>query len=249
VDLTARVTFERQGPANHAANYYWHRKRREVLRLIQRNVSKMSDVRRVVELGCGPGQDMVLLRDALDHLDARFEGVEAAPECLARARARVAALGLDDITFREADVTRQLPYGDGSVCLVYCSEVLEHLPNAAPVVSEIARVLRPGGFALITTPSEPNPFQASFYLRRRIERHRRQLMESPRRLEDGTPLYGHVGLKTFRAWDGVFSAQGLSLEDAARGPIWYGGSSWMSNDLVLPEPMTFRTASNSSQKP
>lgn len=48
-----------------------------------------------------------------------------------------------------------LPFQDGSIDLCLSSEVLEHIPKSSEFqfFSEIARVLRPGGRALITTPN------------------------------------------------------------------------------------------------
>ena len=47
---------------------------------------------------------------------------------------------------------RKLEFEDKSFDLVLCAETLEHQPTANPMLSEIARVLRPGGHAIITTP-------------------------------------------------------------------------------------------------
>jgi SAM-dependent methyltransferase len=45
-----------------------------------------------------------------------------------------------------------LPFPDGSVDRVIASEVLEHIPDDATAMAEIARVLRPGGTVAVTVP-------------------------------------------------------------------------------------------------
>ncbi|KAF0245938.1 MAG: hypothetical protein FD180_1200 [Planctomycetota bacterium] len=53
-----------------------------------------------------------------------------------------------------ADLTRPWPFRDESVDAVVCEQVLEHLEDRhfEYALSEIRRVLKPGGFALVGTP-------------------------------------------------------------------------------------------------
>ena len=53
-----------------------------------------------------------------------------------------------------ANLNREiLPYADNRFGLVTCVETIEHLENFRAVVREIYRVLKPGGFAVISTPN------------------------------------------------------------------------------------------------
>jgi SAM-dependent methyltransferase len=49
-----------------------------------------------------------------------------------------------------------LPYADSSLDLVTCTEVIEHLEDFRTALREIARVLRPGGVFVVTTPNVLN---------------------------------------------------------------------------------------------
>lgn len=51
----------------------------------------------------------------------------------------------------KADLTA-LPFSDGSFDFVYASHVLEHVRDDAKAISEIRRVLRPGGIAILPVP-------------------------------------------------------------------------------------------------
>ena len=46
-----------------------------------------------------------------------------------------------------------LPFDDGAFDLVWASEVIEHVADTARWLSEVRRVLAPGGRLLLTTPS------------------------------------------------------------------------------------------------
>lgn len=51
--------------------------------------------------------------------------------------------------YLKADPQGHIPLEDNTVDLVTCFWVLHHLPKITPTISEIHRVLKPGGFALI----------------------------------------------------------------------------------------------------
>jgi len=94
---------------------------------------------RVLDLGCGAGRFVAALRDA----GADPVGVELADAALARARRNVPGA---DLRLVAADGSH------GEVDLVWCSEVLEHVPDTLGFLTEIRRVLRPGGRLLVTVP-------------------------------------------------------------------------------------------------
>lgn len=51
-----------------------------------------------------------------------------------------------------------LPFPDNSFEFVFCTEVLEHIPDHHQAAAEISRVLTGNGLALISTPTPPAPF-------------------------------------------------------------------------------------------
>lgn len=102
----------------------------------------------VLDVGCNVG-------DSLRWLHARgfrtLRGVDINPAAVAVARERLAQLGDVRIEHASADA---LPLAADSVDLVVCLEVLEHIPTELrpAALDEMARVLKPGGRLLITTP-------------------------------------------------------------------------------------------------
>ena len=56
------------------------------------------------------------------------------------------------ITFRQGDAT-DLSFADESFDLVTMFDLLEHVPDDAAVAREVLRVLRPGGWILVSTPN------------------------------------------------------------------------------------------------
>lgn len=58
----------------------------------------------------------------------------------------------------ECNDALKLSYPDGHFDLLISSEVIEHVGDPALMMQEIARVLRPGGYAVLTFPSREFPF-------------------------------------------------------------------------------------------
>ncbi|CAA9472017.1 MAG: hypothetical protein AVDCRST_MAG65-838 [uncultured Solirubrobacteraceae bacterium] len=98
---------------------------------------------RVLDLGCGAGHFLALIR----RLGAHPIGVELSERALARAHAREPAA---ETLLLAADGS--IPLGHGSIDLVWCSEVIEHVADVGLLLNEVRRVLRPGGRLLLTTP-------------------------------------------------------------------------------------------------
>ena len=92
--------------------------------------------RRVLDLGCGAGDSVDLFRSV--DPEVSWVGADIADSAEVAERTRADA---DFVTFDG----RRLPFEDGSFELVYCKQVLEHVEHPHELVSEAARVLRPGG--------------------------------------------------------------------------------------------------------
>ena len=56
-----------------------------------------------------------------------------------------------------------LTFANNSYDFIYCSHVLEHIPNDKKAISEIYRVLKPGGIAMLTVPIYPLEKTADLY--------------------------------------------------------------------------------------
>ena len=73
----------------------------------------------------------------------RVMGVDPSAESIAAATAHARASRLG-IAYKVGS-GEELPFKDASFDLVYCCDVLEHVPEPARLVAEAARVLKPGG--------------------------------------------------------------------------------------------------------
>jgi 2-polyprenyl-3-methyl-5-hydroxy-6-metoxy-1,4-benzoquinol methylase len=95
----------------------------------------------LVDVGCGQGA----FRTASRHLVDRYIGVDI-----------IQYEGFPpDATFVSANLDRgQLPLEDGSADAVVSIETIEHLENPRAFMRELARLVRPGGVVVVTTPNQ-----------------------------------------------------------------------------------------------
>lgn len=97
----------------------------------------------VLDLGCAGG----FMAEALDDRGARVTGIDPAAEAIAAARDHASGRAIQyDVGVGEA-----LPYPDGSFDAVVCVDVFEHVQDLEQVLSEVSRVLKPGGLFLFDT--------------------------------------------------------------------------------------------------
>ena len=121
----------------------------------------------LLDVGCGNGRLVSLL--ARERPGLRYLGVDAAPELLAAARARAAALTAVAVSFRPADIARpgwSRPLPRPFDCAVLLA-VLHHIPGfdrRAAVLRETGSLLVPGGRLIFSTWQ----FLAHARLRRKI---------------------------------------------------------------------------------
>ena len=122
---------------------------------------------RVLDLGCGSGYGASSLAETADLLI----GVDRVRPDQTSRRGRA--------HFLRADIAG-LPFVPASFDLVVSFQVMEHLEDPAPYVDAMARLVRPGGVVLITTPNilesdGVNPFHVHEYesreLAEALERH------------------------------------------------------------------------------
>jgi 2-polyprenyl-6-hydroxyphenyl methylase/3-demethylubiquinone-9 3-methyltransferase len=99
----------------------------------------------VLDLGCAGG----FMAESIDDRGARVTGIDPAKEAIAAARAHAKAEGRA-ISY-DVGVGEALPYADASFDAVVCVDVLEHVQSLPKVISEVSRILRPGGMFLFDT--------------------------------------------------------------------------------------------------
>ena len=117
--------------------------------ILQKNQIEIGSLGTILDFGCGCGRLTRHLND-----DARFEtfACDLNHDHVAWCQAN-----LPNICTKQNGQAPPLPFDAGSFDLIYALSVITHLPENASLawVADVARLLRPGGIAILTTHGYP----------------------------------------------------------------------------------------------
>ena len=101
------------------------------------------------------------LQNETDFFDKQLKVLHIAPErCLMKKMER-----MDNLDYVTADLesplarvkmdVQDIPFGDGEFDVIFCNHILEHVDDDRKAMREMKRVLKPGGWAVILSPINP----------------------------------------------------------------------------------------------
>jgi SAM-dependent methyltransferase len=159
-------TVEVQAMLDHEDRHWWYRgRRRIVLGELERLPLAREDAR-VLDAGCGSGR-------LLDELTAygHVSGLDINPESVAVAKRR----GHEDV---QEGVVEGLPWEDETFDLITSLDVVEHTADDRVTLRELRRVLRPGGYLLVTVPAYQALWSSHDVFNRHYRRYDRRMMRA-----------------------------------------------------------------------
>lgn len=152
---------------------------------------------RALHLGTGEGDYDRLVRAHVEALVA----CDISREDLRFARRLNEGVG---VSYTVADAQR-LPFDDGTFDLVVTVDVIEHVPDSRAMAHEVARVLKPGGRALLTCPITTFPWT--------YDPVNRVLQRVGAHVAAGAYAYGHDKLMEREELEGWLAEEGLRVDE------------------------------------
>lgn len=222
---------------SYSVSYGWWKRRDTVRREVARAVAGVPRPR-VLEVGCHKGGELIdIARDT--GRPGLFLGVDLSLEFVRFAGRWAALREMAGMGWGVCDA-EALPYADGSFHALVSTEMVEHLPHPARAIAEFARVLRPGGTAVISTVN-PSSGIASIgrwvdralggRLRRAVTQgidahdhdHEHHDHSYEQTADFGTRDPGHVSEFPLVRWASMLRAGGFAETRIVPGALAYGG--------------------------
>ena len=187
---------------------------------------------RMLDAGCGAGLTAV----SLARRGYRVDALDAVPRMIHLTRELALENGVDDRITARTGNARDLPYETGTFALVVALGLLPWSPDPYRVIQEIARVLKPGGHALLTADNrwclnhllDPGLNQAFSLPRRAIRKIYRVFRSSTHKPESapGPPAFRHSG-GTIDKW-----VRGSGLSKIKSGTVGFGPFMWFERPFL-----------------
>jgi ubiquinone/menaquinone biosynthesis C-methylase UbiE len=214
------------------------------LALNSRNIYSMLEVNpeaKLLDLGCFEGAFTVKMGDYVG--TKKLYGIDVEPSVLQKAKKR-------GIQVKQGNLNVKFPYQSNFFDIVHGNQVIEHIYDSDMFLSEIYRILKPGGYAIISTEN------ASSWVNIIASIMGWQIFSltniSARRLGIGNPLamfrlqkiryasFGHMRVYNFYGLKEYLEVMGFTVERIA-GAGYFPFPNWMGNvDRVHAHFITFK---------
>ncbi|MBE9079081.1 methyltransferase domain-containing protein [Romeria aff. gracilis LEGE 07310] len=134
------------GYTQNASNFMAQRSANNHAAFLMPHLQKSS---RLLDCGCGPGSISCDFASVLT--SGHVIGIDRESSQIELARNRAVSRNLTNITFNIGSIY-ELPFSDSSFDVVFAHAIFEHLASPNAALSEVFRVLVPGGIAAIRSP-------------------------------------------------------------------------------------------------
>lgn len=131
-----------KGIAEIERDHWWYRGRRAIIKAVLAGTLPLGAGRRILSVGCGMGGELEFLKAF-----GEVSGIDPSEDALSYCRERGYTKNI------HCAGAEKIPFHDKTFDAVFILDALEHVKDDARAAREMFRVLRPGGYLIVTTPA------------------------------------------------------------------------------------------------
>lgn len=226
------------GVGNYSKAYETYKRMQNIFNSVRSKLLPLgnNEAMKILDIGCGDGYHAFYMYYNLDCENIFIHGIDISETDLHLAEEfkKRFSIANDKIVFTIGDA-EHLCFEPNTFDMVICTEVLEHLQNPKNCFLEMARVLKPGGTAIISTPNDDNPI-ITFIKRfkRVVGANNEELKEQRiRNIEIYSVSPGHISVVNLESLKKSVRESGLIIEGIKRGSIIFGGPKYNAHPILF----------------
>lgn len=215
---------------------HWHRIY-SIIKYFRREIKKRGGRDfNVLDIGCGRGYiDFKLKGSVSKDYNLQVIGIDSYKPAIDFANTRKKYLHRDDCDFELMDASN-LRFENDSFDIVMCLELLEHIKEPQIVIKEMYRVLKKGGFAIISTPNMRKGALSNFFrvMLKALFNYKKYKTSESSYVFKQEQFHQHVSVKNHKEWTKDFKRNGFSLQKKiGAGGMLYNYKFWEAHRILF----------------
>lgn len=227
-------TIHNSSLGNYTTAYNSWKRLESISSIFREEINRRQSDLCILDAGCGDAIPLYILASRNNSKNINFYGMDASELDITFAEKLRSLLNINNITFEIGNIEK-LPYQDSFFDIVVCSEVLEHMEHAEDFLTEINRVLKNNGIAIISTPNEDN---TAIRIRRLFQSPDKIsgkdiLVKEPTVQNNDTKYDEHINTRSIKLWKQTFLSTGFIVETIKRHSMLYGGYKYNRHRILF----------------
>jgi ubiquinone/menaquinone biosynthesis C-methylase UbiE len=201
----------------------WNKIKYNVRDMLAPEIKDKNKKYRILDIGCECGFDIFQLSKYFSDYDIEFVGIDIYSPKVEIANKKAKECKMPNCTFSHGNA-EDLDFPPESFDFIVCSEVVEHLHKPKKALRDMHKILKKGGYLILTTPNPDN--KMGMFLPRSIKKRWSQWnVEKKGKLDKGGEQHQyvyHIGERSIKEWIKMCKVTGFKIVETRRAELVYG---------------------------
>jgi ubiquinone/menaquinone biosynthesis C-methylase UbiE len=211
----------------------WNKIKHNIRDMLEPEIKDKRKKYRFLDIGCERGFDVFSLAKNFSGYEIEFIGIDISSEKIEVANEKVKENGMTNCTFLQGNA-EELEFPPDSFDIILCSEVMEHLYKPEKALKDMYKILKKGGYLILTTPNPDN--KMGMFVPRSLKNRWGDWMGEKKALEtkrDEPHAYVyHIGERSIKEWIKMCKSTGFEVLETKRAELIYGSKFFDRHQMI-----------------